>query len=249
MKAQSEVNRKRLLDGCWYARAEGSNYISRDWFVKLDKRPLNCQEARAWDLASSEPSEKYRHPDFTASVKMLKTRDGRFVIVGDYDPLTKDEKTQVMGRFQKRPGDRDNCILSQAKLDGSDCVMILPKDPSAAGDYAFKEQVKFFSKHGVRVKQDPQPNNKSKLKKFEPFAAAAENGLVCIVEDTFSKATLDHFYKELESFDGERSTTSKKDDLPDAAASVFAYLSKNKASRPIPFSSINSPSMKAQMDL
>lgn len=249
LKAQSSVNRKRLLDGCWYARAEGSNYFDRNWLHKLDKKPFGCIEARGWDLASSEPSEKYRHPDYTASVKMLKTKDGRFVIVGDYDPATLDPKTNIMGRFQKRPGDRDQTMLNQSILDGSDCVMILPKDPSASGDYALKEQIKYFNKHGFTVKKDPTPNNKSKLKRFEPFATACEQGLVSIVESTFNKQTLDHFYKELEAFDGERSTASRKDDLPDSAASVYSYLVGSKSHKAIPFSSIDSPTMKAQMGL
>ena len=41
LKAQSPINRARLLDGNWHARAEGSNYFQRRWLNKLDKVPLN----------------------------------------------------------------------------------------------------------------------------------------------------------------------------------------------------------------
>ena len=48
------------------------------------------------------------------------------------------------------------------------------------------------------------PSNKAKLKRFEPFAVAAQNGLVKIVESDFpNQETLNAFYKELEAFDGE----------------------------------------------
>ena len=229
LKAQTTVNRKRLLDGCWHARAEGSNYFQREWLIKLDKKPLNCIEARAWDLAATEPSEKNRTPDATASMKMLKTRDGRIILVGDYDSSTIDEKTQIEGRIFKRPGERDTSMLRQASMDGVDCFCVLPKDPGAAGAVAFNSLAKKFLEQGFTVKEDPMPSNKSKLKRFEPFSSAAQNGLVYIVESTFSPATLEYVYKELEAFDGERSTSTKKDDVADATASNYNYLNKAKS--------------------
>lgn len=180
---------------------------------KLDTVPLNCSEARGWDLASSEPSEKNRKPDFTASVKMLKTKSGEYIIVGDYDERSKDELTQVYGRFRKRPGERDLLIISQASFDGRECDIVIPEDPGAGGKVAFREMSKTIISEGFSVKKDPCPNNLKKLKRFEPFSTAAQNGLVSIVESTFpNKQTLEAFYKELEAFDGERSSSDRKDD-------------------------------------
>ena len=85
------------------------------------------------------------------------------------------------------------------------------------------------------------PNNKSKLKKFEPFSSACENGQVFIVESTFEKDALLQLYKELEEFDGERSSSSKKDDLADAAASIYNYIVKAKVSKPVTLPTINAP--------
>ncbi len=230
LKAQTEINRRRLLDGDWLAVPEGSQNFERGWLHKLDKRPTNiAMVARAWDTASEEPSDKNRYPDFTASVKMLKTKDGEIVIVGDYEPESLDEKTQIYGRYRQRAGQRDNSILRQAEYDGKkDCMMILAIDPASAGKFQWREQSKFFGKEGIIVKPDPMPNNKSKLIKFMPFSTACQNGLVSIVESTFpNKQTLEAFYKELEQFDGERSGSVKKDDWADAACSCYnAIVSK-----------------------
>lgn len=90
-----------------------------------------------------------------------------------------------------------------------------------------------FMAEGFRVKPDPTPNNKSKLTRFQPFATACENGLVYVVEDSFDKKTLEFIYKQLESFNGERSTSSKKDEFPDICATGFSYLMKAKNYAPV----------------
>jgi phage terminase large subunit-like protein len=171
---------------------------------------------------------------------MLKSKEGQFILVGDYDEKTKDKNTSIMGRFWKRPGERDQYILDQAMKDGTDCTIILPVDPGAAGKTAFREMSKKFIEEGFVVKQDPTPNNKSKLKRFEPFSAAAQSGLISIVESTFSDETLEYIYKELENFDGERSSASKKDDICDATASVYSYLTTAKIIKPFKVPTIES---------
>ena len=55
------------------------------------------------------------------------------------------------------------------------------------------------------------------MSRFSNFSSAAQNGLIHIVEDSFNNnKTLEAFYKELESFDGTRSTAHIKDDWVDA---------------------------------
>lgn len=160
---------------------------------------------------------------------MLKGKDGFYYIVGDYDSEAHDKGSEIIGRFRRKPGERDRLILQQAEVDGSDVKIVLPKDPGAAGEVEYRESAKKLIEAGFVPKKDPVPANKSKLKRFEPFSSACENGLVRIVESSFpNKATLDHFYSELESFDGERSTATRKDDLPDACASCYNFLSKER---------------------
>ena len=231
LKAQSTVNRARLLDGCWHARPEGSSYFQRTWLNKLPSIPQGTYvETRAWDLASEEPSDKNRHPDFTASVKIRRYYDGSVVIIGDYEPKSETDiyGKKMMGRYRQRFGERDNSMLRQAHHDGKECIVCIPKDPAAAGKVAFTELAKKFLQEGFKVKEDPMPSNKSKLIKYQPFSSAAENGVVSIVESTFTKHTLDAFYKEHEGFDGEKSTSSKKDDWADCTASAYNLLLQTK---------------------
>lgn len=181
---------------------------------EVDEAPSEGKMARAWDKASQEPSEVYKYPDYTASVKMIKGRDGLFYIVGDYAPNCRDKKEQeIFGRFRARPGERDQIIEDQAHYDGDECTVVFSQDPGSAGKVEFQESAKKLIALGFSVKPDPMPPNKSKVVRFAPFASACEAGLVRIVPSTFPNvATYEHFLKELESFNGERSSSSRKDD-------------------------------------
>lgn len=194
-----EDKRKQLLLGCWYVNSNETRYFDRTWLHKTDRVPDGAVAVRGWDKASEEPSPNLRYPDYTANVKMYRCKDGFYYLVNGY-------------RFRKKPGDRDRLILEQALQDGDDCVVAVAVDPGSAGKFEFQEFSKKLISEGVIVKQDPMPNNKSKLKRFEPFSAAAQNGLVYIVESTWEKEDLDAFYAELENFTGERSVGNRKDD-------------------------------------
>ena len=187
---------------------------------------------RAWDLASEEPSDKNRYPDYTASVKLYKTKSGEYIIKGDYEPDSFDEKTSIYGRYQQRSGQRNLSMVKQAEKDGTGCTVILPVDPAAAGKVQFQELAKMFISKGFLAKRDPMPYNKAKLVKFEPFSSACQNGLVSIIESSFhNPQTLNAFYKELESFDGERSSASRKDDWPDVCGSAFNFLCQQRVTK------------------
>lgn len=227
LKSLPEVDRARLLDGNWYYRPKGANYFQREWLHKVHKVPARAQPCRSWDKAATEPSEVYRQPDYTASVKVWKDTEGYFYLTGNYISDAFDDKdNEVLGRFRKRVGDRDKMILKQSQLDGTDCKVVFPVDPGAAGKTEFENSAKALAQHGFIVKKDPMPPQKSKLMRFLPFASAAENGLVRIVEHTFNHKTLEAFYTELEKFDGEPSTELRKDDWADCTASGFNYMAK-----------------------
>lgn len=224
LEGLNPVDKAQLLHGCWYARPKGANYFERDWLKNKDRIPFQASACRAYDLAATERSQVNKTPDATASIKMYKDREGYFYIVGDYHKDFKDEVLDVEGRMLKRVGDRDNVMLLQAKHDGDDVPIVLPVDPAAAGKQVYNEMAKKFGSHGYRVKKDPVAGNKAKLTRFLPFADAAENGLVFIVKPTFDSTTYDFIMKELESFNGERSTTNRKDDFVDCIATAYNYL-------------------------
>lgn len=223
-----EIEKARLLYGNWYARPEGSTYFTRSWLKKAHRLPARVVGCRAWDKASSEPSEVNMHPDYTAGIKMYKDNEGFTYIVGDFHPSNHDpkDKDNIFGKFRERPGSRDVIIEKQAKHDGTDITVIFSQDPGSAGVTEYQESAKKLIVLGHRVQKDPMPSQQSKLSRFIPFSSACENGLVYILEHTFNKPTLEAFYKEMEAFDGERSTRTRKDDWPDCVASGFNWLCK-----------------------
>lgn len=234
--------RDRQLWGSWYARAKGSNSFERNWLINCDKVPEDAVCCRSYDMAYTQPSDINRYPDYTASVKWYKCSQGYYYLCGDYLPDFKDEGEEIIGRVRKRAGERDTLMMAQANLDSEDCIIVIPKDP-AGGQVAYETMAKTFTEAGFRIDADPMPSNKSKLTRFQPFATAAQNGLIRVVRDSFpNKKTLDKLLAELEAFDGERSTASKKDDWADATASGFNYMAtKIRVRKPIPIPQINSP--------
>jgi predicted phage terminase large subunit-like protein len=230
LEGLNDVDKAQLLHGNWDARPKGASYWERDWLMSTtsDKVPSNMSEARAWDLAATERSQAVKFPDPTACIKMYKSKQGFYYLAGDFHEDIEDDHYNIKGQFCKRSGDRDMHIVKQATHDGRNCPIVLPVDPGAAGKTAYQEMAKFFISEGFRVKKDPAATNKSKLTRFQPFASACENSLVYVIEDTFDPVTRDFIYKQLEAFDGERSTSSRKDDFVDAIATAFNYLAEAK---------------------
>ena len=230
LEGLNDVDKAQLLHGSWTARPSGASYFERSWLMSTtsDKVPPKMSEARAWDLAATERSQAVKFPDPTACIKMYKSKQGFYYIAGDYQEDIEDDHYNIKGQFCKRSGDRDMHIVKQAAHDGRKCPIVLPVDPGAAGKTAYQEMAKFFISEGFKVKKDPTATNKSKLIRFQPFASACENNLVYILEDTFDPVTRDFIYKQLEAFDGERSTASRKDDFVDAIATAFNYLAQSK---------------------
>lgn len=228
LEGLNEVDKARLLYGNWFARPTEVGFFKREWIKSVERAPTDCKWVRAWDKAATEPHDGNRHPDFTACMKMGKDKRGNYYIVGDFAEDNMDEKTQVYGHFRKRPGTRDNIILSQCFVDGRDCEVIMPVDPGAAGATEYQESAKRLIEHGYRVRKDPVPNNKSKVARFSPFSSACENGLVYVVESSFQKKTLEAYYGELESFTGDNKSKTIKDDFVDATSSAFNYLCRQQ---------------------
>lgn len=235
----------------WNVRELGANFFNRDWVEEVKELPKNRKltTVRSWDKASSEPNDKEKQPDYTACIQMHKTDDGEFYITGNFHPDVYDEYSNTHGRFRHKPGTRDDLILRQAHYDGRDCEIILPQDPGAAGVTEYRISAKNLTMEGFLVRKDPSPPVNSKLKKFEPFSAACQNGMIHLVINTFDKPTLDHFYKEMEAFDGSRSTRNRKDDIPDTVATAFNYLVTRRSHRIVVRNQIKSTTIKNEMGI
>ncbi|AUR93445.1 terminase-like family protein [Vibrio phage 1.187.O._10N.286.49.F1] len=244
LEGLNEIDKAQLLHGNWDARPRGANYFERDWLQVVDSVPIGAKCCRAYDFAATERSQVNKSPDATTSCKMYKDRDGYFTLAGEYHESFIDDETAVMGRVCKRVGDRDKVVIKQAHYDGSDCIIVSPIDPAAAGKQVFTEFAKKMAGEGFTVKKDPVPNNRAKLQRFLPFADSAENGLIRIAKNTFDPVTYEFIMKELEAFDGERSSGARHDDFPDCIASAYNFLCTSKVRGRFSGSGLSSGSSK-----
>lgn len=233
LEGLNEVDKAQLLLGNWDIRSKGANYFERGWLQEVDSVPIGAVCCRAYDFAATERSQVNKSPDATTSVKMYRTKDNYYVLAGEYHESFIDDETSVMGRVCKRIGDRDNVVIKQAHYDGADCYIVSPIDPAASGKQVFTEFAKKMAALGFTVKRDPVPNNRAKLQRFLPFADAAENGLIKIAKNTFDPVTYEFIMKEIEAFDGERSSGTRHDDFPDCVASAYNFLCSAKVYQPV----------------
>ena len=247
LDSMPERKRKQLLLGCWKSDDDSGMYFKRTWLKEATHVPMGCKPVRAYDLAASEPTKDNPKPDYTASIMMWKSREGYFYITGNHIPEFKDPDSDIVGRFRKRSGDRDLHMLAQAKHDGSEVPLVIPEDSGAAGKEAFLSKVRYFTGEGFKVIKDASVQNHSKLAKFEPFATAAEHGLVYIVKSSFAnEESLEWYLSEMERFDGEKSTKLKKDEAIDITASAYNTLAKARVVNLVRRNQNNSPTAAAE---
>lgn len=222
LKSMSEVEMRRNLLGDWFARVEGSSYFDREWVEELteDVDPNEIvSSVRAYDFAGTVPSDANPYPDYTACVKMSKMKNGDYVI--------RDVK-----RTRIRFGDWEEFIIADALEDSLEMprtTICLPISPNPESKAATMMLARKLGGMGFVVEVKQATGNSSKMDGFRPFAALAQNGGVKILSGCTYDVDVDVvdnevFYKELESFDGTRSTRTRKDDMVDSVSLSFSLL-------------------------
>lgn len=204
---KSPVNVARLRYGNWHARAEGSNYWQRNWCEVVTSLPDDLVEFRAWDLAATLPSEVNPNPDYTAGVRMGKSKkDGCYYVID-------------VVRFRDRPSGVETQIHTAAENDGKKVGIFIPQDPGAAGKSYATSLIRKLAEKGFRARA--KPTNKDKVTRFAGFSAASEAGIVKILQGSWNDA----FFLELEGFCGDG---KGKDDQVDATSDAFNSLNEVK---------------------
>lgn len=247
LEANDPANAEMLLKGNWKYKPAANGVFEKSTIIVVDKVPFNAKYLRAWDKASSKPAKeggnsKQLDPDYTASVKFAKDKNGFVYISGDY---VRSPDGTKRGRFRETPGVRDQYIEQQALEDGDDVTIYLPKDPGQAGEVEFQESAKKLQKLGFTVKKDPSASNKSKRLRFEPFAAACYTGNVLWVKDSFDPALWDYIILELENFDGDKNN-GYHDDFVDVFSTGYNACQKEKVHEVPAFTATNSPTLKSR---
>lgn len=220
LRGLSGVKKQRLLFGNWIVRESTSTHFQRKWVEEIDDPPPTSEFVkicRAWDFASELPSDSNRSPDYTASAKIGKLRDGRYVVL-------------ELTRTRIRTGDWLGHVLEMAEKDGHHVDIVLPLDPNAAAKAGIQQVlVRPIIQAGYYVVY--KRTNKSKLDRFRPFSAACQAEMIQFVansgQDYWNDVynDLNFVYKELEVFTGERKRGESGHDDKNTMSSINCFNS------------------------
>lgn len=223
LKAQPFVDVQRYLYGNWYVRPSNSGILKRDWFIESDTEPPHTEivkTVRSFDWAGTLKDDLNYSPDYSATVRMSKLRDGTYFI-------------HDVRRTRIRAGDWLKWVLEVSADDTNSTDIILPIDPNPAAAWAAQQFAIELSGHGFYVRKFKASGKK--IDRSRPFASALLNGGVRILKDcgidyeNDHRDTLNFFYKECDAFDGlRRSGESGHDDMVDCCSDAFSALAMKK---------------------
>lgn len=180
LMAMTRVARARLLGGNWKVRQVAGDVFKRNEATILEVAPTDVVRiVRRWDLASSEPTEKRKDPDWSCGVKMGRRENGRYVI--------------LHAEFaQKRSAAVRALVRRVAVSDGVDVKIIIPQDPGQAG----VDQVTSYTTllDGFDVEEERETGKKET--RAEPFSAQWQANNVDVVRGPWN----DELFSQLEGF-------------------------------------------------
>ena len=211
LKAQSIVERERLLYGNWKIKAARGLFFPRASLPELlQEVPSDVTKwVRGWDLAATDTDEG-GDPAYTASVLLGKRKNGRYVLADATNNRYKAEKVRAL-------------VLQCARADKASHKRVrirMSIDPGQAGKEQSQSYIKMLAGFSVSTVKETG----SKESRAEPFAAQWQAGNVDVVAGPWTETLLAQY----ESF-----PESKYKDLVDAGANAFNELEMmNTASAP-----------------
>lgn len=190
--------------------------FQRGWF--LDNIVTEMPEGRwsrirFWDLASTEPWDGNKDPDWTVGAKVavespvpIELENGAtFLLPGRI-------VIEHIARFRKRPGPRNETIRRVTAEDGLPRVGI-EQEAGQSGPEAIRDLTAFLK--GI-ARVIPWPQSKSKVTRSAVLAGPAEQGRVYLLRSGWD---IDSFLDEADEF-----PTGVHDDIVDAICSAIAVL-------------------------
>lgn len=197
LKAQTLVERERLLNGNWKIRPSAGLYFKRSYFEIVDAAPASSRIVRCWDLAATA-AEEGNTPDWTVGLRMSRDVHGTFYI-------------EHVERLQASPEKVERAILNTAGSDGKAVTIRLPQDPGQAGKAQAKYLVGKLAGFNVKTKRVTG----DKVTRASPASSQAEAGNIKLVRGPWNDA----FLSEVENFPGKG-----KDDQVDALSDAIDEL-------------------------
>ncbi len=202
LKAQSIVERERLLYGNWKIKAAKGLFFPRSALPDLlDEVPNDVTRwVRAWDLAATDTDEG-GDPAYTASVLLGKRKDGTYVIANATNDRLKAERVRALVK---------QCAVSD-KAKYKRVKIRMSVDPGQAGKEQSQSYIKMLAGFSISAVKE----SGTKEARAEPFAAQWQAGNVSVVAGPWTEALLGQY----ESF-----PESKFKDMVDAGSNAFNEL-------------------------
>lgn len=198
--ALNRVDRARLKDGDWNARATAGSLFQREWFPVVDAVPSGWIKAiRFWDRAATKPNETNKDPDWTRGLKLYKYPNGQFCVVD-------------LKGTRDTPHKVEDLIKNTASHDTVSVKIASQQDPGSAGVSEAHNFVSMLAGYEVST----APSSKDKVTRAKPVSAQCEVGNVLVLRAAWNN----EFFTELENFpDGTH------DDIVDVLSGAFNELS------------------------
>ena len=194
--------KKTLTQSSWESLYQQEPIISGggmfpvEQFKVVEVLPSSDQVVKAvryWDKAGTYDGGKY-----TAGVKMLKLRDGRFCIAD-------------VRRGQHAALEREKLIKQTAVIDGKHCAIVVEQEPGSGGKESAEATIRMLV--GWKISADKVRD--SKHVRAEPYAAQVQAGNVMMLRAHWNREFLD----EHEMF-----PNGPLCDVVDASAGCFSKL-------------------------
>ena len=163
----------------------------------LPAAPAGYHVSRGWDLAATK-NIGTRDPDWTAGVKLLRTTEGRYVVLD-------------VVRERGGPDEVKRLVVNTAAQDGRAVQIAMPQDPGQAGKAQILDMTRALAGHIV----DSQPVTGDKATRAAPVASQVNVGNLSVVLAPWNRAFLD----ELAAF-----PSGKHDDQVDALDEAFRLI-------------------------
>ena len=202
LKAMSQVERERLLNGNWKIKAAAGLFFKREQvgnYLAIVPDDV-IQWVRCWDLAATEKDDN-GDAAYTAGVLIGKRKNGRYVIA---DVINKQMSASNVRNTIRLTAQQDLAKYKRVRVR-------LPKDPGQAGKEQAESYIKFLSGFDVTAVAE----SGSKEARAEPMAAQWQAGNFDIVIGPWNE----EYLLQLENFpDG------KFKDMVDASSNGFAEI-------------------------
>lgn len=205
LEGQDRETKEALLYGNWYVTKQFESYFKRKWVPIVQDAPYLGRRCRGFDFAGSIQDEVNRDPDYTATVLMSKSKNGKYCI-------------EHAHRMRERFHTVEEYVFNLSKTEPDDITYVIPVDSGAAGIAYARSLQKKLAESGRHVILHPA-GGKSKLTRFRPFASVCQSGAVDVVSSQWN----DWFFDELEQFVGDG---KQHDDALDASVSAFWGLNQ-----------------------